>query len=165
MNTVLVPGTFDPPTLGHLDLFVRAAKVSQKLIIGVAQNTHKKSTVFSVEERVQLLKKIVENEPNIEVIPLVGLLVDFAKKHQINFLIRGLRAFSESEREFRMAAVNKKIGDIETLFLMADSQFAHISSSLIKEIAELGHHLKDFVPESIEKIVSARLSKPIDLAI
>src|ERR1700722_8026454 len=151
MNNGLIPGMFDPPTLGHLDVILRAAKICKKLFIGVAHNIRKRESAFSVEERIGLLNVVLHKEKNIEIVPIDGLIVDFAKKHHIDFLVRGLRAFSDMEVEFQMALANKKIGGIETLFLMADGKFAHISSSLIREIAACGHHLKDFVPEAIEK--------------
>lgn len=152
----LIPGTFDPPTLGHLDVIQRACKVCQKLTIGVAENRQKPTSCFSTEERIHLLQKVVTD---LEVVPIEGLIIDFARAHQVDFLIRGLRAFSDMEHEFQMALANKKIGDIETLFFMADGRFAHISSTLIRDIAAHGHHLKDFVPEPIEKEVTARLHK------
>jgi len=150
----LIPGTFDPPTLGHLDVIERAAKVCKKLIIGVADNQQKPTSCFNTKERIELIQKVV---PGIEVVQINGLIVDFAKEHKIDFLIRGLRAFSDMEHEFQMALANKKIGNMETLFFMADGRYAHISSSLIRDIAAHGHHLKDFVPASIEEEVFKRL--------
>lgn len=156
MSFALYPGSFDPPTLGHYDVILRAAKVCKKLLVGVACNTSKKEYTFSLEERLQLLKTLVQAERNIEVVRIEGLIVDFAKREKIDFLIRGLRAFSDMEHEFQMALANKKIGGIETLFFMADSKYAHISSSLIREVAACGHHLKDFVPDVIEAEISSR---------
>ncbi len=152
----LLPGTFDPLTLGHLDVIERAAKVCSKLIIGVAQNRQKGTTCFTTEERIELLQKAC---PGIEIVTIGGLVVDFAKEHEIDFLIRGLRAFSDMEHEFQMALANKKLGNVETLFFMADGRYAHISSSLIREIAANGHHLRDFIPEAIEPEVTARLHR------
>lgn len=162
MNTVLLPGSFDPPTLGHQDVILRAASFSKKLIVGIACNTRKEKSNFSVKERIDFLKILTMEKTNIEIVGIQGLIVEFAKVHQINFLIRGLRTFSDMEAEFQMALANKKIGGLETLFLMADNKFAHISSSLIKEIAAYGHSLKDFVPAPIEKAVYERLSSQHD---
>lgn len=158
MNTVLFPGTFDPPTLGHQDIILRAARLAKKLIIGVAQNSRKSNFAFTTDERIALLKELTKEEKNIEVVQIEGLIVDFAKEHQIDCLIRGLRAFSDMETEFQMALVNKKIGNLETLFFMTEGKFSHISSTLIREIASCGHHLQDFVPAPIEERVRARLN-------
>ena len=158
MSIALIPGTFDPLTLGHLDVIVRAAKVCKKLMIGVASNVGKRKCAFSADERVELVKKCVQEHKNIEVVLVDGLIVDFAQHHQVEFLIRGLRAFSDMESEFQMALANQKIGGIETLFFTAGGEYAHISSTLIREVAACGHHLKDFVPAPIEEQVLARLS-------
>jgi len=153
----LIPGTFDPPTMGHFDLIERAAKICQKLIIGVAENRQKPSPCFTTEERIALIQKVV---PDLEVVQIEGLVVDFAKQRKINFLIRGLRPFSDIEHECQMALANKKIGNMETLFFMAEGCYAHISSSLIRDLASHGHHLKDFIPAAIEEEVFSRLHKP-----
>lgn len=157
MSSGLIPGTFDPPTLGHLDVIERAAKLCRKLIIGVAHNQRKQQICFSSEERVAFLKELTRALPNVEVVRIKGLMIDFVKEHGIDFLIRGLRAFSDMEYEFQMALANKKLGEVETIFFMADGRFAHISSSLIRDVAMHGHHLKDFVPAAIEPEVSSRL--------
>jgi pantetheine-phosphate adenylyltransferase len=160
MSSGLYPGTFDPPTLGHLDIILRAAKICKKLFVGVAKNESKQECAFSLDERVNFLKQLVLNEKNVEIVRIDSLIVDFINKEKIDFIIRGLRPFSYIEKEFQMALANKKIGGVETLFFASDGKYAHISSSLIREVASWGHHLKDFVPEQIEIAVANRLRKP-----
>ena len=153
----LLPGTFDPPTLGHLDIIRRAAGICDVLYVGIAENSAKKRSFFSAEERQTLLKSITGDLPQVEVVLLTGLVVDFAKEHQIDFLVRGLRNFSDFEYESQMAFANHEIGGIETLFLIADEKYARLSSTLIREIAFNGHRLQDFIPAEIEKAVFERL--------
>lgn len=162
MKIALFPGSFDPPTVGHLDIIKRALKVSDKLIIAVAENIRKKQSLFSISERLDLLKKITKDFDNIEIIDFSELVVDFAKKNNVSFIVRGLRAFSDFEYEFRMALANRKIGGVETLFLMADSNLAHVSSTYIKELAHFNRHLKDFIPDEIEPFVFDRLVKALN---
>lgn len=154
----LIPGTFDPPTLGHLEIIQRAATLCRKLYIGVAENRSKNHS-FTLNERIAFLGEISHHLPNVEIVAIHGLVVDFVKKQKIDTLVRGLRSYSDLEYETQMAQANKKLGGVETLFLISEGHFAHISSSLIREIAACGHHLKDFVPQEIEEKVFTRLSK------
>jgi pantetheine-phosphate adenylyltransferase len=158
MRKALFPGTFDPPTFGHLDVIRRSVSICDRLYIGIAINsTKEKSSLFSPEERGELLRKIAKEFPHVEVVLFEGLVVDFAREHKIDFLIRGLRAFSDFEYEFRMALMNRAMSGIETVFLMADPQLAHLSSTLIREV---GHHkmrLHSFIPEAIEAEVFGRI--------
>jgi pantetheine-phosphate adenylyltransferase len=160
-KTALFPGTFDPPSQGHLDIIQRASKICDKLYIGVAKNQNKSQTIFTAEEKVELLCILTKTLPGVHVVSFEGLVVDFSKAHQVDFLIRGLRAFSDVEYEFRMALANKKMGGIETIFLMANPQLTHISATLIREIALHGRRLDDFVPAEIESIVFEKLQKRI----
>jgi pantetheine-phosphate adenylyltransferase len=157
MTIGLFPGTFDPPTLGHIDLIERASLFCKKIFIGVAKNSTKKFH-FSQTERVELLLQIFQNNPHIEIVAIDGLTMDFAYKNSVHFLIRGLRPFSNLEHEFQMALANKKLGGVETIFLMANGKYAHISSTLIREIAQNGHNLKEFIPEAIEPKILERFS-------
>lgn len=152
----LLPGTFDPPTNGHLDIIRRAASICDILYIGISQNTAKKSSLFSTEERQALLKLITQDIAQVEVVLLNGLVVDFAKKHKIAFLVRGLRNFSDLEYESQMSFANHKMGGIETVFLIASEKYARLSSTLIREIAFHGHRLQDFIPAEIEEVVFER---------
>lgn len=158
MKKALIPGTFDPPSHGHLDIITRALAVCDKLYVGIASNAAKeKSACFTPKEKKELLEQATKGLKNLEVVIFKGLVVDFAKENTISFLIRGLRAFSDFEYEFRMAIANRRLSGIETIFLMSDEKHAHISSTLIREIAGYGKHLRDFVPASIEKQVFERL--------
>lgn len=158
MKRALFPGTFDPPTLGHLDVIQRAAKTCDELFVGVTSNINKSAKpLFSVAERVEMLSDLARSYPNVKVCSFSGLVVDFAKKNKIDFLIRSLRAYSDFEYEFTMALANRKMGKIETVFLMADERLAHISSTLIRELAFYQIRLHDFIPKEIEEEVFKRL--------
>lgn len=150
----IFPGSFDPPTFGHLDIIHRAKPLCDHLIVAVAVKPSKNS-LFSLEERVEMIKKMA---PQVEVASFHGLIVDFANERNAAFLIRGLRAFSDFEHEFQMSLANRKLSSIETLFLMADEKHTHISSTLIREIAHFGGPLKDFVPPPIEPYIRKKFS-------
>lgn len=145
----LFPGTFDPPTQGHLDIIERAKLICDHLIIAIALKPDKKS-LFSVDERMEMLKKIA---PKVEITSFKGLIVDFAREKGVHFLVRGLRALSDFEYELQMALANRRLSGIETIFLMADERHIQVSSSLIREIAHFGGPLKEFVPQEIEELI------------
>ena len=151
MNIAVYPGTFDPFTNGHRDLVQRAASnIFDKVYICVVENSNK-NTVFSLEERVVLAKKSLENIKNIEVIPFSGLLVDFATKLNAKVRLRGLRVVSDFEYEFQMSSMNKKLNNnIESIFLTPSESYAFLSSSLVKEIAQLGGDVSTFVNEDVK---------------
>lgn len=153
MQRALLAGTFDPPTLGHLDLIDRASKVCDELIIGVAMNPAKKSS-FSLQERQALLQKL---KPQLKIVAFTGLTVEFAKQHQITFLIRGLRSGADLDRELQLAAMNKQLSGIETVLLPGNPLYAHISSSLIRELAFNQKRLHSLVPALIEEEIFQRL--------
>lgn len=155
----LFPGTFNPPSLGHLDIIERASKICDQLYVGIAANVGKTDELFSVEERKAMLREITKEIPQVQVITFSGLVVDYALQNKIDFIIRGLRAFSDFEYEFRMALANRKMSGVETVFLMADERHSHVSSTLIREIGGFGHRLDAFVPEQIEEIIFQRLSE------
>lgn len=157
MKTAIFPGSFDPPSLGHMDIIKRASQLCDKLYVAVARNVARHTELFSCEERIELLKKITQDMPNVEIVSFSGLVVEFVKRQNVAFIVRGLRAFSDFEYEFRMALANRKIGNTETLFLMADAELAYISATLIRELSFFGKRLHDFVPDSIEPIVFERL--------
>ncbi|MBS0649337.1 MAG: pantetheine-phosphate adenylyltransferase [Verrucomicrobia bacterium] len=152
MQRALLAGTFDPPTLGHLDLIDRASKVCDELIIGVALNPAKQSS-FSLQQREALLQKL---KPQLKVTSFAGLTVEFAKQHRISFLIRGLRSINDLERELQLAVTNKQLSEIETLFLPGNPLYAHISSSLIRELAFNNMRLHQLVPALIEEEIYQR---------
>ena len=160
MKQALLPGTFDPPTLGHLDLIKRSEALCDKLVIGIACNGLKNEpSLFSVEEKVEMLKAITKDLHFVEIRVINGLVATFAKQNNINFLIRGVRAFSDFDYEYRMAFTNKTLSGVETVFLMASGKTSHISSSLIRELGFNHSRLIEFIPSSIEEFVCKRLLK------
>ena len=151
MRTAVYAGTFDPITYGHLDIATRGSRLFDRLIIAVAVDNYK-NTLFTVSERVDLVKKSVEHLPNIDVEQFSGLLVDYCQKKGACSIIRGLRAVSDFEKEFQMTMMNQKLcPEIETIFLMADSAYLYISSSLIKNAVSLGGNIENMVPKSAEE--------------
>ncbi len=157
MRKGLFPGSFDPPSQGHLDIIKRASHICDKLYVAIAKNPAKHTSLFSVEEKKEMLQDLTKQMRNIEIVSFSGLIVEFAKKIEADFLIRGLRAFSDFEYEFRIALANRKLSGIETVFLMADERLTHLNSTLIREIAALGGSLKDFVPPGIEKKIKEKM--------
>jgi pantetheine-phosphate adenylyltransferase len=157
----LYPGTFDPLTLGHLDIMTRASQICDVLVIGVAENSGK-SPIFSFEERLAIVQEQMElihgknktkesQNKKIIVKSFTGLLTDFAEKIDANFIIRGLRAVSDFEYEFQMASANRRLkGDLETVFLTASENQHFVASSLVKEIAKFGGDISSFVPAEVE---------------
>ncbi|MFH1897261.1 MAG: pantetheine-phosphate adenylyltransferase [Candidatus Desantisbacteria bacterium] len=159
---VVYPGTFDPVTLGHLDIVERAIPIFDRVIIAVAKDTGGKPTLFSIEERTQMLRDATKDSPKIEVHSFSGLLIEYVKKAGACSIIRGLRAISDFEHEFQMASINKRLNpSIETLFMMTNESYFFLSSSVVKEIAALGGNLQGFVPEWIEKQIKKKLMKVI----
>lgn len=155
----LYPGTFDPVTNGHIDLINRAHEIFSDVIIAVAHNPHKKP-VFSVEERMAMLKKAVAGMDGVTVTHFDGLVVDFAHKLKAKVLIRGLRMLSDFEYEFQMALTNRKLSsDIETIFLMPHESYSYLSAKLIKEAAALGADLSSFVPDFVGQALQKKLRR------
>lgn len=154
----IYPGSFDPPTLGHLNIVDRALKIFDKVTIAVAVNTSK-TPFLSTEERVNSLAEIYQNEPKVEVEGFEGLLVNYAKAKNCPMLLRGVRTVADFEYELQMSFANKKLWEnIDTFFIMTESRYSHISSSIIKEIAKFGGSLKDMVHPKIEAILKQKLS-------
>ena len=150
-KSAIYAGTFDPMTLGHLDVVERAAKIFDRLVIGVAAVTGK-NTQFTQEERLELVRESVVDLSNVEVEPFDGLLVDYASGQNIEVLIRGLRAFSDFEYEFQMALTNRRLApEIETLFLMPKQDYSFLSSTNIRQVAALGGDVSEFVPAVVER--------------
>jgi len=155
-QTVIYPGTFDPITHGHSDLIARAGKLFDHIIVAVAANTSKQP-VFSLEQRVALAEETLKDYPFVSILPMHGLLVDFAQQHNAVAIIRGLRAVSDFEYEFQLAGMNRKLAPkIETLFLTPASKYTYISSSLVREIASLGGDVDEFVSEHVAQALRNR---------
>ena len=151
-------GTFDPLTLGHLDLVERSAEIFQRLILAVAR-TSPKDTMFSVEERVAMIGEVVRGLPNVEVQAFSGLLVHYAREREARVLIRGLRAYSDFEYEFQMALTNRKLApEIETLFMMPKEIHSYVSSSTVRQVARLGGNIGEFVPPEVQLAIARKLA-------
>ncbi len=157
MNIAICPGSFDPVTMGHIDIITRAAGMFDKLIVVVMNNAAKQCS-FTPEERVAMIKKCVVDHDNIEVDAFDGLLADYAAKRGARAIIKGLRAMSDFEYEFQMALANKKLNpDVETLFLTTAQQNMYLSSSMVKQIAGMGGDISGFVPSVILKDITDRI--------
>lgn len=153
MRIGIYPGSFDPITLGHLDVIERAAKLVDNLIIGVLNNSSKQP-LFSAEDRVDMIKLVTAHIPNVKVEAFEGLLVDFAKEKNANIIVRGLRAVTDFEYELQMAQTNSKISSqVDTIFLATNVKYAYLSSSVVREIAKYGGDISHFVPEEIMPLV------------
>jgi len=151
MRRAIYPGSFDPTTNGHLDLIARAVKMFDEVVVAVAPNSLK-SPLFSVDERMAMLKAHTTNFPSVQVSCLDGLLVDYAKSQGAVAIIRGLRAVSDFEFEFQMALMNRKLTpEVETIFLMPKQDYTYLSSRIVKEIARLGGDVSAFVPGPVQQ--------------
>lgn len=150
-NIAVYPGSFDPVTNGHLDIIKRAARVFEKVYVAILTNSSK-SPMFTVDERVSMIKRSVEEMgiKNVEITAFSGLLVDFVAEKNANVIIKGLRAVSDFEYEFQMALMNHKLlRDVETLFMMTSNKYSYLSSSIVKEVARYGGNLTGLVPEGL----------------
>ena len=156
----IYPGSFDPITNGHLDLIERGSKLFDRLIVAILRNEEKKPPLFTVEERIDMLREVVGRFANVEVDAFNGLLVDFACARNATVLLRGIRAISDYEYELQMALMNRRLQPrIETVFLMAGEAYSFISSRLVKEVIGLGGNIAGLVPPSVEKRLRTRFSK------
>ncbi len=154
MRTIAIyPGSFDPPTYGHLDIIERSSRVFARVVVAVALNIQK-NVIFSPAARVRMLRTLTRQWGNVEVDSFRGLLVDYARSRQANVLVRGLRAISDFEYEFQMAHMNKKLApELDTVMLMTGERHAYISSNIVKEIAMFGGNINDLVPPLVRDMV------------
>ncbi len=158
-HSAIYPGSFDPLTLGHLDLIERASHIFDQVIVAVGVNSRKK-TVFNAEERIAMVKASVKGLKNIKVEAFDGLLVEYARVKKNHVLLRGLRAFSDFEYEFQMALANRKMApEIEMIFLMPKETFSYISSSTVREIAERGGDVTPFVPAAVKRGLEKKMRR------
>lgn len=163
MLKAIYPGSFDPVTVGHWDIILRAERLVGRLVVGVLRNPEK-DCLFSPEERVAFLEELVAGHPNVEVVPFHGLLVDFARQQGAHCIIRGVRAFSDFEYEFQMALMNRKLfPELETMFLMPKEEFSVISSRMVRQVGSMGGEIRGLVPESLRERIAARLAQAGDL--
>src|SRR5699024_2061440 len=154
---VIYPGSFDPITKGHLDIIKRIAPKSEKVYVAILNNSTK-NYLFSLEERLELIRKSCEDIENIEVVYFDGLIVDFAKKLNCSIIIRGLRAVSDYDMEMQMALVNRSMyKDLETLFMVADGNYSYLSSSIVKEVASYGGDIEQYVPKCVAESLMKKL--------
>ncbi|HMC92428.1 MAG TPA: pantetheine-phosphate adenylyltransferase [Allosphingosinicella sp.] len=159
MRTGVYPGTFDPITLGHMDIIRRGAKLVDRLVIGVTTNPSK-SPMFTIDERMDMVRREVAGIADIEVVPFDSLLMAFAEGQGASVIVRGLRAVADFEYEFQMAGMNQQLNDrVETVFLMADVSLQPIASRLVKEIAMYGGDIAKFVPSSVAAQVARRVEQ------
>lgn len=150
MSLAICPGSFDPITLGHLDIISRSAQIFDNVIVCIMFNSNKTKPMFAISERVEMVKKVVERFPNVRVDTSDGLLAEYAKQFDGAVIVKGLRAASDFEYEFQMNHINKKINPVlETMFLTANEKYTFLSSSVVREVASYGADLTGFVPREI----------------
>ena len=158
-RTAVYTGTFDPVHLGHIDVIQRGSRLYDRLVVGVGINPDK-TTLFGIEERVELLKAVTEEFGNVDVVPFTGLAVQFVRSVGAGIMLRGLRTLSDMEYEFTMSLMNLNLDPgIETVFLMAKEEFSHVSSSLLRQIAALGGDLSKFLPGPVKGPLVARAKR------
>jgi len=156
--TALCPGTFDPVTNGHLDIIGRASETFESVVVGALENPSKQP-MFTLEERVAMLKEACSGMPNVTVVSFRGLLVDFAKSQGDAAIVKGLRAVSDYEYEIQMAQMNHRLAGVETLFMATSPNWSFLSSSLVKEVAQLGGNVSGLVPDHVRVALDDRLEE------
>lgn len=159
MIRAIYPGSFDPVTLGHMDIIRRASQTVDELIVGVLNNGGK-TPLFSIDERVNMLREVTKELSNVKVMSFSGLLVDFARQTEANVIVRGLRAISDFEYELQMAQTNRKLNPkVDTMFLATSLEYAYLSSTTVKEVAFFEGDLSEFVPKSVMVKVQERIQE------
>ena len=148
MRIAVCPGSFDPVTYGHLDVFNRAAAIADEVVVAVLVNKNKAS-LFTVEERIDMLREVVADRPNVRVDSFDGLLVDYCRTHGIKAIVKGLRAVTDFDYELQMAQMNYRLADIETIFISTNPLYSYLSSSLVKEVATYGGDVSGLVPDLV----------------
>lgn len=157
MSIAVYPGSFDPVTLGHFDIIQRSAKIMDKVIVGVLNNSSK-TPLFSVEERVNMLKNLTKDMSNVEVMSFGGLLVEFVKEQNANVIIRGLRAITDFEYELQMSQTNRVIAPgVDTIFLTTNLKYSYLSSSIVKEIAHYDGDISEFLHPEVARLVREKM--------
>jgi pantetheine-phosphate adenylyltransferase len=159
VTSALCPGSFDPVTLGHLDIIERASRHFDEVIVAVIRNPQKTQQLFSLEERQQMLKEVTSHLRNIRIEFFKGLLVDFAKEHGANAIVKGLRAVSDFDYELQMAQMNHKLSGIDTFFLPTGPQYSFLSSSLVKDVARFGGDVSTMVPDHVNQRLLEKFGK------
>lgn len=144
----ICPGSFDPVTNGHLDVFTRAARIADEVVVAVLVNRNK-AGLFNVDERMEILREVTSHLPNVRIDSFHGLLVDYCREHEIEAIVKGLRAVSDFDYELQMAQLNHRLAEVETLFVSTNPQYSFLSSSLIKEVAQHGGDVAGLVPQAV----------------
>ena len=159
MLRAIYPGSFDPVTYGHYDIICRSCKIVDELIVGVLNNKAK-MPLFSVEERVKMLKEVTKDLPNVRIIPFDGLLVDFAERMDADMVIRGLRAITDFEYELQMSQTNHKLSpNVDTMFLTTSIEYSYLSSTTVREIAAFGGDVTQFVPQAVAVALEKKMKE------
>ena len=159
MKRAIYPGSFDPVTFGHIDMIERSAKIVDELVVAILVNSAK-NPLFSVEERVSMLREITGHVPNIKITSFHGLLIDYARKVDASIIVRGLRAVTEFEYELQIAQTNRIVDDrVDTVFLTTSLEYAYLSSTIVKEVASYGGDISHFVPEQLIDRIYAKFSR------
>jgi pantetheine-phosphate adenylyltransferase len=158
MRRAVSPGSYDPVTNGHLDVIGRAAKVFDEVVVAVMVNKNKR-TLFTVEERIEMLREATAQWPNVRIDSWQGLLVDYCKAHDIGAIVKGLRAVSDFDYELQMAQMNQQLSGVETLFMSANPLYSFLASSLVKEVATYGGDVSSLLPPTVEKRLVQRLAE------
>ena len=157
MRTAVCPGSFDPVTNGHVDVFARASELADEVVVAVLIN-HTKAGLFSIDERIEILRDVVSPFPNVRVDAFHGLLVDYCREHSIKAIVKGLRAVSDFDYELQMAQMNYRLANVETLFISTNPLYSFLSSSLVKEVAKFGGDVTGLVPEAVLVRLQEKLS-------
>ncbi len=158
-RVAVYPGSFDPLTNGHVDIIKRGARLFDRIIVAILRNAEKQP-LFSVDERVELLRDAFKDEPKVEIDTFQGLLVDYVARRDVNVIVRGLRAVSDFEYELQMALMNRHLNpNVETVFMMPAEQYTYVSSRLVKEVAALGGSVSGLVPINVESRLSSRRNR------
>ena len=157
MRTAVCPGSFDPVTNGHLDVFARAAAMADEVVVAVLIN-QTKAGLFTIDERIDMLREVVAPFPNIRVDSFHGLLVDYCAEHGITAIVKGLRAVSDFDYELQMAQMNYRLSGVETMFITTNPLYSFLSSSLVKEVAKFGGDVEGLVPDAVLMRLRAKLS-------
>jgi pantetheine-phosphate adenylyltransferase len=160
LSTALCPGSFDPVTNGHLDIIERTARHFDDVIVTVTRNPQKAQSLFSLEDRQEMLREVTAHLANVRIDSLTSLLIDYAKEHGADAIVKGLRAISDFDYELQMAQMNQKLSGIDTFFISTSPQYSFLSSSLVREVARFGGDVSSMVPAIVAKRLSDRFGEP-----
>lgn len=158
MRRAVCPGSFDPPTNGHLDIVGRASELFDEVVVAVLVNKTKKS-LFTVDERIEMLREVAQPYPNVTVDSFHGLLVDYCRTHDIRAIVKGLRAVTDFDYELQMAQMNQQLSGVDTLFMSTSPEYSFVASSLVKEVATYGGDVAHLLPESVHRRLLERIAE------